>query len=368
MKRDFSYKRIEAIDGIIFDLKDENVKKYQVFISSTYTDLKYDRQVVAEALYHIDCFPTMMEEFPATDQKQLDYIYRNLDSADYYILLLGGKLGTIDKESNCSYTYLEYKRAIELSIPVIVFVKCDEEGKPLCLEKDENNIKLYNSFWDDVISKRLCKFYSGTSKLSLMVVDSIREEIFRNPQKGWTKYLRTKMYSSDNHIVYGKMIYVFNSVGKAIYDADNDKVMEINIGRTSEQTLIFISHVSTQNTFFFGLSYYKNSNNFYYDIPPEYFDGQGQLFDDVILQISLLEALDQKKYILFSVGRNCMNVLPKIYSYDTNGFKEIFKIESQYGLCIDENAVIIAEYGSQGLYDSYVICNNAVYKDTSSIL
>ena len=67
------------------------MKKYQVFISSTYTDLKEDRQVVAEALYHIDCFPTMMEEFPATDQKQIEYIYRNLDSADYYILLLGGR-------------------------------------------------------------------------------------------------------------------------------------------------------------------------------------------------------------------------------------------------------------------------------------
>lgn len=43
-------------------------KKYQVFVSSTYEDLRIERQEVMHALLELDCIPSGMELFPAADK------------------------------------------------------------------------------------------------------------------------------------------------------------------------------------------------------------------------------------------------------------------------------------------------------------
>ena len=43
------------------------MKRYQVFVSSTYEDLKEERTEVLHALLELDCIPCGMEYFPATD-------------------------------------------------------------------------------------------------------------------------------------------------------------------------------------------------------------------------------------------------------------------------------------------------------------
>lgn len=40
-------------------------KRYQVFVSSTYEDLREERGAVMQALLGLDCIPTGMESFPA---------------------------------------------------------------------------------------------------------------------------------------------------------------------------------------------------------------------------------------------------------------------------------------------------------------
>ena len=43
-------------------------KRYQVFVSSTFNDLKDERQAVTQALLSLDHFPAGMELFPASDE------------------------------------------------------------------------------------------------------------------------------------------------------------------------------------------------------------------------------------------------------------------------------------------------------------
>lgn len=45
-------------------------KRYQVFVSSTYADLKDERRRVIQALMEMDCIPAGMELFPAADEEQ----------------------------------------------------------------------------------------------------------------------------------------------------------------------------------------------------------------------------------------------------------------------------------------------------------
>lgn len=47
-------------------------KKYQVFISSTYSDLVDERRRILDILLMADCIPAGMEAFVATDVEQFD--------------------------------------------------------------------------------------------------------------------------------------------------------------------------------------------------------------------------------------------------------------------------------------------------------
>ena len=53
-------------------------KKYQVFISSTYSDLKEERYKVIQTIMNFNCFPAGMELFPAMDEEQMEYIKKLL--------------------------------------------------------------------------------------------------------------------------------------------------------------------------------------------------------------------------------------------------------------------------------------------------
>lgn len=46
--------------------------KYQVFISSTYSDLLQERKKVLDILLMADCIPAGMENFVATDDEQFN--------------------------------------------------------------------------------------------------------------------------------------------------------------------------------------------------------------------------------------------------------------------------------------------------------
>ena len=53
--------------------------KYQVFISSTYSDLTQERKQVLDVLLMADCIPAGMESFVATDDEQFNVIKKVID-------------------------------------------------------------------------------------------------------------------------------------------------------------------------------------------------------------------------------------------------------------------------------------------------
>lgn len=97
-------------------------KKLQVFVSSTYTDLIEERQAAVQAILDAGHIPAGMELFKAGNKSQLQAIYKWIDESDVYMLILGGRYGTIEEESGLSYTELEYKYALSKDIPVFAVV------------------------------------------------------------------------------------------------------------------------------------------------------------------------------------------------------------------------------------------------------
>lgn len=97
-------------------------KKLQVFVSSTYTDLIEERQAAVESILDAGHIPAGMELFKAGNESQLQTIYKWIDESDVYMLILGGRYGSIELKSGRSYTQLEYEYALSKNIPVFAVV------------------------------------------------------------------------------------------------------------------------------------------------------------------------------------------------------------------------------------------------------
>lgn len=161
-------------------------KRYQVFISSTFTDLHEPRQEVMQALLELDCIPAGMELFPAANDDQWTLIKRVIDDCDYYIVIIGGRYGSIGP-SGKSYTQMEYEYAIERGKPVIAFLH-KEPGK-LALEnseKDPEQIKRLEEF-RNLTQEKLVRYWTTASDLGSVVSRSLIKLIKTNPAVGWVK-------------------------------------------------------------------------------------------------------------------------------------------------------------------------------------
>lgn len=127
-------------------------KKYQVFISSTYEDLKEERVAITQCLLDNNCIPVGMEQFPASNMSQMEYIEKMLDDCDYYILIIGGRYGSLD-DDGVGYTEKEYNYAQQKGIPVMAFVNLHPEKLPN--EKCEHaNIEKFKAFRDRVLNAK----------------------------------------------------------------------------------------------------------------------------------------------------------------------------------------------------------------------
>ena len=115
-------------------LMDEGIK-YQVFVSSTYTDLIEERKSILDVLLMADCIPSGMENFVAQDDEQFNVIKKVIALCDYYILIIGRRYGSINDITKISYTEMEYNYAIEKNIPVLVFA-LNEDGNSNLNDED----------------------------------------------------------------------------------------------------------------------------------------------------------------------------------------------------------------------------------------
>src|SRR5215510_13194150 len=101
-------------------------KRYKVFVSSTFKDLQDERQQVMQALLELDCMPTGMELFPASDETKWSLITRVIDDCDYYLVIIGGRYGSVD-DTGISYTEREYDYAVRRGIPVLAFLHAEPD-------------------------------------------------------------------------------------------------------------------------------------------------------------------------------------------------------------------------------------------------
>lgn len=162
-------------------------KRYQVFVSSTYADLREERSRVIQTLMEMDCIPSGMELFPAADEDQFEFIKKVIDDCDYYLLIIGGRYGSTTSEG-ISYTEKEYLYAISKGLKVIALLHQDPDSIPVGkTDKDAELAKRLEEFREKVQEGRLVKYWRTAEELPGIVSLSLSKTIKTYPAAGWVR-------------------------------------------------------------------------------------------------------------------------------------------------------------------------------------
>lgn len=166
-------------------------KKLQIFISSTYLDLEEERQAAVEAILGSKHIPAGMELFRAGNTSQWETIKRWINESDIYMLILGGRYGSIEPKSGKSYTQLEYEYAIEQGIPVFAVILDDsflykKAAKDLYEVFEKDNKDGYEKF-KKLAETKMVKYVEDCKDIKLAIKDSISELEEECELIGWVR-------------------------------------------------------------------------------------------------------------------------------------------------------------------------------------
>lgn len=138
-------------------------KKYQIFVSSTFEDMKNERKKVQDTI----------------------------DSSDYYVLIIGHRYGSVINEgeyAGISYTQKEFRYALEKGIPVLAFLIAD--SVPVTkdkIEQESEKITKLELFKKEVMTGRNVEWWTSIEDLANKVMNSLNKQIYKGKRPGWIR-------------------------------------------------------------------------------------------------------------------------------------------------------------------------------------
>ena len=161
-------------------------RRYQVFVSSTFRDLRLERQEVIQVLLEMDCIPAAMELFPAANETVWSLIKGVIDDCDYYIVIVGGRYGSTTTEG-VSFTEKEYDYAVDQGKPVLGFVHEDPDSLSVRdTDIDPAARDALAAFRTKVLS-RPSRTYATAEQLGSVISRSLMQAIKKEPGEGWVR-------------------------------------------------------------------------------------------------------------------------------------------------------------------------------------
>lgn len=109
--------------------------------------------------------PASMELFKA-GASQWQTITKWIDVSDIYVLILGGRYGTINEHEEKSYTHLEYEYALSTGMPVFALVL---EDKLLQDKSTNTEIEIFekNNEFKEFVKEKIVKFINNAKDIQI---------------------------------------------------------------------------------------------------------------------------------------------------------------------------------------------------------
>ena len=166
-------------------------KRLQVFVSSTYIDLIKERQAAVEAILTSGHIPAGMELFTSGDESQMEAIKQWIDESDVYLLILGGRYGSIEPNTGKSYTQLEYEYAVSQGKPLFSCVIKDAAIESRVKEHGTNFLETDNphklkEFRAQVLAK-MVRFWEDHKDIKITIGEKLAQLSRQEDLLGWVR-------------------------------------------------------------------------------------------------------------------------------------------------------------------------------------
>jgi len=160
--------------------------KYQIFISSTFEDLKDERRAVTEAILNLGHIPVGMELFQAGNESQWSYIRKRIRQCDYYLVIVAERYGSEGSEGK-SYTQMEYEFAVAEGVPVAAFLLDEKVRKTWERGRVQfDKLEKVDAF-RALCQTRISNYWKNADELSARVLTSLNHLFNEYPRVGWVR-------------------------------------------------------------------------------------------------------------------------------------------------------------------------------------
>ncbi len=164
--------------------------RYQTFVSSTFGDLREERDAVTRQILAMErCIPAGMELFGASPRPSWTVITSVLDATDYLVLIVGSRYGSIKPGGRISFTHAEYRYAVASGVPVLAFLP--HSDRKLREDQRETNVKAQASltrFVKEVETSGVqVDYWRDSQDLAHRVSSALWKAFESTPRPGWRR-------------------------------------------------------------------------------------------------------------------------------------------------------------------------------------
>lgn len=194
--------------------------KKEIFISSTYLDLKDYREEIWKKI--TDSYGTVvnirgMEKFGARTEKPIETCLNEVSESDVFILISGVRYGTIPTArcDGCSFVESEYLKAQDEGLETLIFLFDEENGCVIPDTIDFNNYDKLKDFKNRLKRDHTVESFSTKEELASKIIEALNHLFTK---KNWLKpsdsdsWITVGINSTDIH--RGDQIEIFGEVYK----------------------------------------------------------------------------------------------------------------------------------------------------------
>lgn len=142
----------------------------RVYLSSTFDDLANVRVRVAAALRRAGHDVIAMEDYVAGDERPLDRCLADVATCEVYVGIIAWRYGYVPPQESRSITELEFREAVRLKKPCLMFLLGDDAPWPRSMiDRDEAIDRLRQELRRDF----LVSFFQTADELATLVIASL---------------------------------------------------------------------------------------------------------------------------------------------------------------------------------------------------
>ena len=151
-----------------------------VMVSSTSRDLPDYRDKAKDAVLRASLFPRMMELDTAMNKNAVEYSLGLVDDAEAYVGIFAHRYGYIPPGSDISITEMEYRRARERGIPILIYLIDDDynipvsaKTKDIYFEDDDDKAAKLAALKDDLLREHVVGFFTTPIDLAGQIYEGL---------------------------------------------------------------------------------------------------------------------------------------------------------------------------------------------------